>query len=168
MIINYETSLMHGQRGYEALMTGIVDYVKLSPTAQEPVRGSEQAAGWDLYADLEMQDRITLAPGEFRKISTGIAIALPQGTFGAIYPRSGMATKRGLTLANTVGIIDSDYRGPVIVAIKNTSDTIQYIEHGERIAQLVVQPYVNAIFNEAESIGTTARASGGFGSSGNK
>ena len=145
-----------------------VDYVKLSPTAHEPTRGSEWAAGYDLHADLEGKTYITLAPGEVRKISSGIAIALPQGTFGAIYPRSGNATKRGLVLANTVGIVDADYRGAVIVALKNTSNTIQTIEHGERIAQLIVQPFNPVIFNAVESIGTTARGDGGFGSSGTK
>ena len=146
----------------------IVDFMKLSPLAQTPSRGSEQAAGYDLYADLESQSYIALAPGEVRKISTGIGIALPQGTFGAIYARSGMATKRGLVPANCVGVIDSDYRGPVIVALKNTSDSVQTVEHGERIAQLVVQPYINITLREVESIGTTARNDGGFGSSGNK
>lgn len=143
-----------------------IDYVKLSPTAQAPTRGSDYAAGYDLHADLEGKTYTTLAPGEVRKISSGIAIALPQGTFGAIYPRSGNATKRGLVLANTVGIVDADYRGPVIIALKNTSDTIQTIEQGERIAQLIVQPFNPVIFNETDSIGTTARGEGGFGSTG--
>jgi len=145
-----------------------VNYVKLSPTAHEPVQGSTYAAGWDLYADLELQSRITLAPGEVRKISTGIAIELPQGTFGAVYPRSGMATKRGLVLANGTGIIDSDYRGELIVALKNTSNEVQIVEHGERIAQIVVTPYIPVLFNEVNSIGTTARGEGGFGSTGTK
>ena len=143
-----------------------VDYVKLSPTAHEPVQGSTYAAGWDLYADLESQSRITLAPGEVRKISTGIAIALPQGTFGALYARSGMATKRGLIPANAVGVIDSDYRGPIIVALKNTSGEIQIVDHGERIAQLIVTPYCPITFAEVKTIGTTARGEGGFGSTG--
>jgi dUTP pyrophosphatase len=146
----------------------IVNFVKLSPTAQEPTHGSDWAAGYDLHADLEGANRITLAPGEVRKISSGIAIALPRGTFGALYPRSGNATKRGLVLANTVGIVDADYRGPVIIALKNTSDQIQIIEQGERIAQLIVQPFNPVLFNEVESIGTTARGNGGFGSSGTK
>lgn len=150
------------------LPTTLINYVTLSPTAQAPVQGSEWAAGWDLHADLEGKKLISLTPGEVKKISTGIAIALPQGTFGAIYPRSGNATKRGLILANTVGIIDADYRGAIIVALKNTSNEIQYIEQGERIAQLIVQPYINVNFNETDSIGTTARGDGGFGSSGNK
>lgn len=146
----------------------IVPFTKLTPWAQEPTRGSAQAAGWDLHADAENQDRIVIAPGEVKKISTGIAIALPEGTFGAIYARSGMATKRGLAPVNKVGVIDSDYRGPIIVALKNESNEVQYIEHGERIAQIVVQPYICVDFEETENIGTTARGNGGFGSSGNK
>lgn len=144
----------------------IVKFVKLNPNAQAPTRGSEQAAGWDLHADAEARDMITLLPGETKKISTGIAIALPQGTFGAVYARSGLATKRGLAPANKVGVIDADYRGPIIVALKNESNEIQYIEHGERIAQLVVQPYIAVDFIEAQEIGTTARGEGGFGSTG--
>lgn len=144
-----------------------IDFVKLSPTAQAPVRGSEQAAGWDLYADIS-GDYISLYPGEVRKISTGIAIALPKGTFGAVFARSGLATKKGLAPANKVGVIDSDYRGPVIVAIRNESNDVQTIEHGERIAQLVVIPYLPVTFNEVDSIGTTARGENGFGSTGNK
>ena len=145
-----------------------VDFVKLSPTAHTPSQGSAQAAGHDLYADLESQSYITLAPGEYRKISTGIAIALPEGTFGAVFPRSGMATKRGLTLANGTGIIDADYRGPLIVALKNTSNELQIVEHGERIAQMVVVPYCAVSFNETDGIGTTARGAQGFGSTGSK
>ena len=143
-----------------------VDFVKLSSTAQAPVRGSDEAAGWDLCADLEGKDSIILYPGEIRKISTGVAIALPQGTFGAIYARSGLATKKQLVPANKVGVIDSDYRGPVIVALKNEGEERQTILQGERIAQLVVQPYISVILNEVDSIGTTARGAGGFGSTG--
>ena len=143
-----------------------VNFVKLSPTAQAPTRGSERAAGYDLYADLEGYPELVIPAHSVRKISTGIAIALPDATFGAIYARSGLATKQGLAPANKVGVIDADYRGPVIVALKNESDDIQVITHGERIAQLVVQPYISVMFNEVESIGTTARGEGGFGSTG--
>lgn len=146
----------------------IVKFTKLTPWAQTPTRGSTEAAGYDLHADAENHDRIAIAPGEVKKISTGIAIALPKGTFGAIYARSGLATKRGLAPANKVGVIDSDYRGPIIVALKNESNEIQYIEHGERIAQIVIQPYVCVEFEETENIGTTARGEGGFGSTGTK
>lgn len=146
----------------------IVKFTKLTPWAQVPTQGSAEAAGWDLHADAENQERIVLAPGEVKKISTGIAIALPKGTFGAIYARSGLATKKGLAPANKVGVIDSDYRGPIIVALKNESDEVQFIEHGERIAQIVVQPYIAVTFEETENIGTTARGTGGFGSTGTK
>ena len=146
----------------------IVKFTKLTSWAQMPTQGSAEAAGWDLHADAESHDRIVIMPGEVKKISTGIAIALPKGTFGAIYARSGLATKRGLAPANKVGVIDSDYRGPVIVALKNESNEVQYIEHGERIAQIVVQPYINVVFEETENIGTTARGEGGFGSTGTK
>lgn len=143
-----------------------LNYVKLSGTAQPPTRGSEWAAGYDLHADLEGIPSIAIAPGEVRKISTGIAIALPEATFGAVFARSGLATKQGLAPANKVGVIDSDYRGPVIVALRNESNEAQIINHGARIAQLVVVPYLSVAFNEVTSIGTTARGEGGFGSTG--
>lgn len=145
-----------------------VNFVKLSSTAQAPVHGSEYAAGYDLHADLGDSSMTLIHPGCVKKISTGIAIALPDNTFGAIYARSGLATKKGLAPANKVGVIDSDYRGPVIVALRNESNEPQIIEHGERIAQIVVQPYVPVEYNEVESIGTTARGEGGFGSTGSK
>ena len=145
-----------------------VNFVKLSPTAQAPTQGSEYAAGYDLHADLGTANILAIPAGEVRKISTGIAIALPEGTFGAIYARSGLATKRGLAPANKVGVIDADYRGPVIVALRNESNELQYIENGERIAQLVVTPYCPVEFNEVDSIGTTSRGTNGFGSTGTK
>jgi len=150
------------------MTTGVVKFTKLTPWAHEPTQGSAEAAGFDLYADAENKDCIILAPGEVKKISTGIAIALPKGTFGALYARSGLATKKGLAPANKVGVIDADYRGPVIVAMRNESNEVQTIQHGERIAQLVVQPYVWVRFEETENIGTTARGEGGFGSTGTK
>lgn len=144
-----------------------VKFTKLSPEAHEPTKGSEQAAGWDLYADLGGEGRaVVIMPGECMKISTGIAVALPPNTFGALYPRSGIATKQGLVIANTVGIIDSDYRGPVIAALKNTSNEPQVIDHGMRIAQLVIQPYIPVLFQETSELSDTARGSGGFGSTG--
>lgn len=145
-----------------------VNFVKLTPTAQAPTQGSTMAAGFDLHADLGNANLLAIPAGEVRKISTGIAIALPEGTFGAIYARSGLATKRGLAPANKVGVIDADYRGPIIVALRNESNEIQYIENGERIAQIVVTPYCPVSFNEIETIGTTARGENGFGSTGSK
>ena len=142
--------------------------MKLSDTAILPTQGSAEAAGWDLYADLKNigLDEVQIAPGQVVKISAGGAIALPQGTFGAIYARSGMATKRGLRPANCTGVIDADYRGPLLVAIRNDSNAYQTIQHGERIAQLVVQPYVPVILVETDSLPSTARGEGGFGSTG--
>lgn len=142
-----------------------VNFVKLTTTAQAPTQGSVLAAGYDLHADIDGK-YLTIYPGEVRKISTGIAMALPEWTTGLIFARSGLATNQGLAPANKVGVIDADYRGPIIVALKNESDQIQTIEHGERIAQLVVVPFVSVNFVEKETIGTTARGGGGFGSTG--
>jgi dUTP pyrophosphatase len=100
------------------------------------------------------------------KIGTGLAIELQDNTFGAVYARSGIASREGLRPANCVGVIDSDYRGEVIVAIHNDSDMNRIIEPGERIAQLVVQPYVSVEFEEVETLSDTTRGSGGFGSTG--
>lgn len=149
------------------MFESIVNFVKLTDTAQTPTQGSEQAAGWDLYADID-GNYTSLLPGEIRKISTGISIALPEGTFGAIFARSGLSTKKGLAPANKVGVIDSDYRGPIIVALKNESNQVQTVEHGERIAQLVVIPYCPIILNEAKVLPSTERGTGGFGSTGMK
>lgn len=140
---------------------------KLSETAQLPTQGSTDAAGWDLYADIDDDgSEMVIHPGETVKISTGISIALPTGTFGAIYPRSGLATKQGLAPANKVGVVDSDYRGPVIVALHNHSSEIQTIKAGDRIAQLVVTPYLRITPIEVDELNTTDRGEGGFGSTG--
>lgn len=137
---------------------------KLTSTAKTPTRGSEEAAGYDLYADTDAI--ITIRPHETVKIPTGIAIQLPKGTFGAIFARSGLATKSGLRPANCVGVVDSDYRGDVTVALHNDSDIPKAIEAHERIAQLVVIPYLSLTLNEADELDDTARGSDGFGSSG--
>ena len=144
-----------------------IDFVKLSPTAQAPVRGSEQAAGWDLYADIN-GDYISLYPGEVRKISTGIAIALPKDTFGAVFARSGLSTKKGLAPANKVGVIDSDYRGEIKVALHNHSNVSQTILKGERVAQMVITNYYPCTYIESDSLDKTTRGEGGFGSTGRK
>jgi len=139
-------------------------FKKLEVDAVTPTRGSEEAAGYDLYAATAVE----VAPGQTVKIPTGISIALPKNTFGAIFARSGLATKRGLAPANKVGVVDSDYRGPVIVALYNQSAEVQKIEKGERIAQLVVIPYMPVIFEEKEELDDTERGEGGFGSTGTK
>ena len=139
---------------------------KLSDTATIPVRGSQQAAGYDLFADLE--NAVEIKPHETAKISTGISIAVPEGYFGGIFARSGLSTKKGLRPANCTGVVDSDYRGPVIVALHNDSETVQVVEPGERVAQLVVLPYLTVEFDEVDELDDTERGEGGFGSTGTK
>lgn len=145
-----------------------VDLIKLTNTATLPTRGSDYAAGWDLYADLADigLEQVAIAPGQVVKISTGIAIALPAYCFGGLYARSGLASKKGLRPANCTGIIDEDYRGGILVAMRNDSNEVQVIQHGERIAQLIVQPYIPVIFNETNKLPATNRGAGGFGSTG--
>ena len=139
-------------------------FMKLNSMAQTPTCGSLCAAGYDLSAAIS--SNVTIAPHTTVKIGTGLAIELPDNTFGAVYARSGIASREGLRPANCVGVIDSDYRGEVIVAIHNDSDMNRIIEPGERIAQLVVQPYVSVEFEEVETLSDTTRGSGGFGSTG--
>lgn len=135
---------------------------KLTETALLPTQGSASAAGFDLYADASE----IIAPGTTEKIRTGIAIEIPEGYFGAIYARSGLATKKGLRPANCVGVIDSDYRGEVIVALYNDSNSIARVQAEERIAQIVIQPYPEIEIEEVEELSVTDRGSGGFGSTG--
>ena len=148
---------------------------KWNPNAIIPTRGSEQAAGWDLFASNvpstwgsngEDNWTINVEPGATIKIGTGIAIELPNTTFGGIYPRSGLATKQGLAPANKVGVIDSDYRGEVIVALHNHSCERQQISYGDRIAQLVVSPVTQGVFVSVDALDETERGSGGFGHTG--
>jgi dUTP pyrophosphatase len=100
------------------------------------------------------------------KIGTGIAVEIPEGYFGAIFARSGLATKRGLRPANCVGVVDADYRGELIVALHNDTDQLQFVEPGERIAQLVIMPYLSVEFEESDGLNETQRGSNGFGSTG--
>lgn len=141
-------------------------YKKLNDLAKEPTRGSVAAAGYDLYAATSYD--IELPPHETVKIGTGIAIEIPDGYFGGIFARSGLATKKGLRPANSVGVIDSDYRGEVIVALHNDSNLTQYIDAGERIAQLIIIPYENVTFEEVNDLSDTERGDGGFGSTGTR
>lgn len=138
---------------------------KLDERAILPTKGSEWAAGNDLYALLPDGDAIIL-PGETVKISTGIAIELPAFTFGGIFARSGLATKRGLRPSNCVGVVDPDFRGEVIVALHNDSDAIQTVTNGERIAQLVIIPYVDYTTMQVAELSETKRGECGFGSTG--
>lgn len=135
---------------------------KLDERAILPTRGSTAAAGLDLYA----LDAVTVGVGETVLVHTGIALAIPDGYAGFIYARSGIATKRGLAPANKVGVIDADYRGEIMVALHNHSATEQAVEAGERIAQLVVAPFLSVELAVVEALDETERASGGFGSTG--
>jgi dUTP pyrophosphatase len=141
---------------------------KLDENAKLPTRGSSSAAGYDLYS----LNSVVLGQGETALVHTGLAVEIPEGYFGAIYARSGLATKRGIRPANCVGVIDSDYRGEILVALhsdniyENKMDT-EIIEEGERIAQLVIQNYEQIDFEEVDDLSDTSRGGGGFGSTGN-
>lgn len=140
---------------------------KLNSTAIIPTFGSEEAAGCDLYANLAPEGgSVTIAPGTTFFVKTGIALEIPKQYAGFIYARSGLASKRGLRPANCVGVVDSDYRGEVMVALYNDSQTEQTINHGERIAQMVIGPYLRPQFIEANDLSDTERGDGGFGHSG--
>lgn len=139
---------------------------KLDDRAKMPSRGSKYAAGADLYACLD--SALVIEPHKTVMIHTGLAIELPEGYAGLVYARSGMASKRGLAPANKVGVIDPDYRGEMMVALHNHSDSEQTVEDGERIAQLVITPFVPAEFEEADELSDTVRGEGGFGSTGFK
>lgn len=141
-----------------------IRFKRLNDLATTPSRGSEQAAGYDLYAAIE--GSITIAPHTTTKIGTGLSLELPNNTFGAIFARSGLATKKGLAPANMVGVCDSDYRGEYIVPLHNYSNEPQIIEPGERIAQLILMPYIPMVFEEVEELNDTERSSSGFGSTG--
>lgn len=154
------------ENGYYAFATQTVKFKKNNSLAKTPTRGSAEAAGWDLYAATNYI--ISIKPHQTVKIDTGISIELPKNTFGAIYARSGLATKRGLRPSNCTGVVDSDYRGIVIVALHNDSDQEQFVEPGERIAQLIVMPYIPITFEEVDELDDTERGSGGFGSTGAK
>ena len=136
----------------------------LNDLAKVPTRGSEYAAGYDLYA--ATSDIIDIAPHSTVKIGTGIACELPENTFGALFARSGLATKKGLRPANCVGVCDYDYRGEYIVPLHNDTDEMMSIEPGERIAQLVILPFIPVEFEVVNELTDTKRGDGGFGSTG--
>ena len=136
---------------------------KLTDTARLPVYGSVYAAGADLYSD---EGAFTVAPGETKLVHTGLSIEIPEGYAGFVHARSGLASKRGLAPANKVGVIDADYRGEIMVALHNHSNDPQTVEAGERIAQLVIAPFLKAEFEEADALSDTVRGEGGFGSTG--
>ena len=139
---------------------------KLNSKAMLPTYGSEYSAGADLYACME--ETVTIQPGETVLVKTGLAMAIPEGYAGLIYARSGLATKKGLAPANKVGVVDADYRGEVMVPLHNHSRVAVEVEHGERIAQMVITPFLTAEYMLAEELDETERGEGGFGSTGTK
>lgn len=141
-----------------------VKCVKLRENAVIPAYGSPGAAGCDLSAAID--EAVMIAPHQTVKIPTGLAMELPEGTFGAVYARSGIATKEGLAPANKVGIIDCDYRGEIMVGLHNHGEEHRIVEPGQRIAQLIIQPYITAIYEETNELNSTDRGSCGFGSTG--
>ena len=143
-----------------------VNIKKLNENATIPTYGSQFSAGADLYACNE--EPIVIKPHQTVLVKTGIALEIPEGYAGLIYARSGIATKRGLAPANKVGVIDSDYRGEIMVAIHNHSENEQTIADAERIAQIVIAPYLTVDFVETEELDETERGAGGFGSTGTK
>ena len=136
----------------------------LRPGAKLPSYGSVEAAGADLYACLETS--VTIEPGKTAFLPTGIALEVPKGCAGLIYARSGMACKRALAPANKVGVVDSDYRGEILVALHNHGTQPQIVENGERIAQFVITPVLTPAYEVADALSDTIRDGGGFGSTG--
>ena len=147
-------------------MTYDVRIKKLRDNAIIPTYGSEFAAGADLYAAID--EAVTIGSGETKLIPAGIALEIPVGFAGLIYARSGLSCKRGLAPANKVGVVDSDYRGEVRVALHNHGKEAQTVEAGERIAQMVIAPYITANFILSDELEDTVRGEGGFGSTGRK
>ena len=141
-----------------------VKYKKLTDTAMVPTRGSARAAGYDLYADTDKD--IMMWPGEVVEFFTGLALEIPDGYFGAVYPRSGLATKLGLRLPNCVGVIDSDYRGNVGIPLRNDSGSPVTVKAHERVAQIIIQPCPDIVLSETKELSETDRGTAGFGSTG--
>lgn len=151
---------------------------RLSETAQLPTKAHDSDAAFDLYADIqetyipfgktieESEKGIKVMPGQTVKISSGIAMEIPEWYWGAIYARSGLATKQGLRPANCVAVIDAHYRGPIAVPIHNDSNEVQIIHHGDRIAQFMLAPVIETSFEEVSELSDSDRGEGGFGSSG--
>ena len=148
----------------------------LSETAQLPTKAHDSDAAFDLYADIQDTFKpfgstedvkgIKVMPGQTVKVSSGVAMEIPEWYWGAVYARSGLATKQGLRPANCVGVIDSHYRGPIIVAIHNDSNEVQIVRHGDRIAQFMLAPVIETSFEEVNELSDSDRGEGGFGSSG--
>lgn len=146
------------------MLTASVSVKLLDPRAKLPAYGSPDAAGADLYALAD--EPVSIAPGQTALIHTGLALAIPQGFVGLVYARSGLATKQGLAPANKVGVVDADYRGELMVSLHNHSGETRIVNSGDRVAQLVITPYLAARFQPAEELDATQRGAGGFGSTG--
>lgn len=138
---------------------------KLCDNAVIPTKGSADAAGYDLYAAGD-EEQIRIEKHNSAMIHTGLSVEIPKGYFGAIFARSGLASKQGLRPANCVGVIDPDYRGEIIVALHNDRSSDKYVRVGDRIAQLVIIPYMDITFEETDKLNDTERGNGGFGSTG--
>ena len=141
-----------------------INIKRLTETAILPERGSAYAAGYDLFADLN--ENVEIQPHETKMIGTGLAMEIPEGYFGGIFARSGLSSKEGLRPANCVGVVDADYRGEVKVALHNDGEVVREIKAGQKIAQLVVVPFLGVEFDEVEELSETVRGVGGFGSTG--
>ncbi len=143
-----------------------INFLKLNKKAITPAYGSEFSAGADLYALVESS--VSIRPGETYMVHTGIAMEIPEGYVGLVFARSGLASKKGLAPANKVGVIDSDYRGEIMIPLLNHSDSVHTVANGERVAQIVLVPYLKADFCEARDLTETGRGTKGFGSTGSK
>ena len=142
----------------------IINIKKIRPEAVIPTSGSQFSAGYDLYACLDAP--VIIPPHQNRKIGTGLSVEIPEGYFGAIFARSGLASKSGIRPANCVGVCDSDYRGEYIVPLHNDTDADYTVNPGDRIAQMIVLPYLSVEFNEVSELTETDRGKSGFGSTG--
>jgi dUTP pyrophosphatase len=141
-----------------------IRFKRIHPGAQMPAYQSAEAAGMDLHACLDAP--VTLQPGDLARIPLGFIMAIPKGHEGQVRPRSGLAAKFGVTVPNAPGTIDSDYRGEAMVALINLSRAAFTVEHGMRIAQLIVAPVQHVTVREVDELDATQRGSGGFGSTG--
>lgn len=148
------------------MLTERVNVKKLKEEAIVPTYGTDFAAGADLYACLD--ESVTIAPGETYLVKTGIAMEIPAGYAGLVYARSGLATKKGLAPANKVGVIDADYRGEIMVPLHNHSKVDAVIEPKERIAQMILTPFLTAQYTVVDELSDTDRGDSGFGSTGRK
>lgn len=141
-----------------------INIKRLSETARLPERGSEYAAGYDLFADLDGD--VEIPPHTTYMVNTGVAMEIPEGYWGGVFARSGLSAKENLRPANCVGVVDADYRGPICVALHNDGDVVRTITPGQKIAQMVVVPFLSVEFEEVAELSETVRGAGGFGSTG--